>query len=293
MAGITGTDLSQLPVKLPPLAEQRTIAHILGTLDDKIELNRRMNQTLEEMARAIFKDWFIDFGPTRAKMEGREPYLPAEVWDLFPDSLVGSKLGAIPEGWSVGRLSDIADSPRRSVKPVDIPDDTPYIGLQHMPRRSIALTEWEYAGQVTSGKSVFKKGEFLFGKLRPYFHKVGIAPLGGVCSTDVVVIHPKDTDWSAIVLLCVSGDAFVEYTDRTSTGTRMPRTNWKLMGDYEVCLPPREVAGDFQIATKPLFDRIASNVHENRSLSIQRDALLPKLVTGELPVGVSELNYSD
>ncbi len=74
---------------LPPLPEQRAIAHILGTLDDKIELNRRMNQTLEQMARAIFKDWFVDFGPTRAKIEGREPYLPAEVWDLFPDRLCG------------------------------------------------------------------------------------------------------------------------------------------------------------------------------------------------------------
>ena len=91
-------DQRRMYITLPPLSEQRTIAHILGTLDDKIELNRRMNQTLEEMARAIFKDWFIDFGPTRAKMKGREPYLPAEVWDLFPDSLVDSELGPAPRG---------------------------------------------------------------------------------------------------------------------------------------------------------------------------------------------------
>ena len=88
-----------LPVEVPPLPEQRAIAHILGTLDDKIELNRRMNQTLEEMARAIFQDWFVEFGPVRAKLEGREPYLPPELWDLFPDRLVDSELGEIPEGW--------------------------------------------------------------------------------------------------------------------------------------------------------------------------------------------------
>ena len=96
------TYLRTLEIPLPPLPEQRAIAHILGTLDDKIELNRWMNQTLEEMARAIFKDWFVDFGPVRAKLEGSEPYLPPDLWDLFPDRLVDSELGEIPEGWKSG-----------------------------------------------------------------------------------------------------------------------------------------------------------------------------------------------
>ena len=91
--------LDELRFLVPPLAEQQAIAHVLGTLDDKIELNRRMNRTLGEMARAIFQDWFVDFGPTRAKMEGQEPYLPPELWDLFPDELLDSELGEIPEGW--------------------------------------------------------------------------------------------------------------------------------------------------------------------------------------------------
>ena len=91
------------------LSDQQAIAHVLGTLDDKIELNRRMNQTLEEMARAIFQDWFVDFGPTRAKMGGQEPYLPSELWDLFPDNLVDSELGEIPEGWDIMRIEDVAE----------------------------------------------------------------------------------------------------------------------------------------------------------------------------------------
>ena len=94
----------------PPMdmAEQRAIAHILGTLDDKIELNRRMNETLEEMARALFKSWFVDFDPVRAKMEGRDTGLPPDVADLFPDRLVDSELGEIPEGWEVNRMEDFA-----------------------------------------------------------------------------------------------------------------------------------------------------------------------------------------
>ena len=120
VAGITGKDLAHLTIPVPPLPEQRAIAHILGTLDDKIELNRRMNQTLEAMARAIFQDWFVDFGPVRAKLEGREPYLPPELWDLFPDRLVDSELGEVPEEWEVGVLNDAGEilsggTPRTSV----------------------------------------------------------------------------------------------------------------------------------------------------------------------------------
>ena len=107
--------IESLEIPLPPLPEQRRIAHILGTLDDKIELNRRMNQTLEAMARAIFQDWFVDFGPVRAKLEGREPYLPPELWALFPDRLADSELGEIPEGWEVMALADCLNVARGTV----------------------------------------------------------------------------------------------------------------------------------------------------------------------------------
>ena len=105
-------DFYSLPVEVPPLSEQRAIAHILGTLDDKIEVNHRMYQTMEEMARVIFQDWFVDFGPVRAKLAGREPYLPLELWGLFPDRLADSELGEIPDGWEVKLLSDCIDVAR-------------------------------------------------------------------------------------------------------------------------------------------------------------------------------------
>ena len=283
-AGIRASDLATLEVQWRPLPEQRAIAYILGTLDEKIELNRRMNETLEQMARALFKSWFVDFEPVRAKMAGRNTGLPKHLANLFPDRLVDSELGEIPEGWEAGALGDIAFSPRRSVKPASLDGETPYIGLEHMPRHSIALTEWENVEKVTSNKSIFEKGEVLFGKLRPYFHKVGTAPVDGVCSTDVVVIVSKATEWSAFALACVSSVKFVSYTNQASTGTKMPRTSWKIMGDYRMCLPTAPVARAFQNVAHPVLEHIIANIHESRTLASLRDTLLPKLVSGEVRV---------
>ena len=241
-----------------------------------------MNETLEAMARALFKSWFVDFDPVRAKMEGRDTGLPKPIADLFPDRLADSECGEIPVGWKAGRLADIATAPRRNVDPASLDDETPYIGLEHMPRRSIALTVWERIGKVASNKSVFDKGEVLFGKLRPYFHKVGVAPINGVCSTDIVVIAPKSTEWSAFVLACVSSVEFVRYTNQGATGTKMPRTNWTTMGDYRICRPAAPAVEAFQNAMQPGLERIIANVHESHTLAGIRDTLLPKLVSGEL-----------
>lgn len=278
----------KLKALIVPRFDARTessLAELFGALDDKIELNHRMNETLEAMARAIFKDWLVDFGPTRAKAEGRFPYLASDLWDLFPDTLDDEDK---PVGWRRGTLVDVADSPRRGVSPADVAEDTPYIGLEHMPRRSIALSEWEGAGKVTSNKSVFKKGEFMFGKLRPYFHKVGFAPLDGICSTDIVVVVSRAPEWGAFTLACLSSDEFVDYTDQTSTGTKMPRTSWKAMGQYKVCLPSEQIALAFQSVVQPLLDRIGANIHEARTLAQTRDLLLPKLMSGEIRLREAE-----
>ena len=220
-------DMPGFPISGPTdLAEQRAIAHILGTLDDKIELNRRMNETLEGIARTIFKSWFIDFDPVRAKAEGRDPGLPKHIADLFPDSFEDSEIGEIPKGWIAGALGGVAENPRRGVSPDEIEPSTPYIALEHMPKKCIALTEWGTAEKLESNKFKFNKGEILFGKLRPYFHKVGIAPVAGVCSTDIVVVTPRAEQWLGFVLGHVSSDAFLEFTSARSTCTKIPRTSW-------------------------------------------------------------------
>jgi type I restriction enzyme, S subunit len=277
-------ELARMPVTLPPVDEQRAIADIMGTLDNKIELNRRMNETLEAMERTLFKSWFVDFDPVRAKAEGRDPGLPKPLADLFPDSFEDSELGEIPKGWTVGTLNDVADHPRRGIRPSEMEPTTPYIALEHMPKRCIALSEWSAADGVESNKFKFKKGEILFGKLRPYFHKVGVAPLDGVCSTDIVVVAPRAEEWFGFVLGHISSDTFVEHTNAGSTGTKMPRTSWSEMARYPMVVPPESVAKAFTFHARPVANHIIASIHESRTLATLRDTLLPKLISGKLRV---------
>ena len=239
----------------PPYDEQRDIGAVLGALDDKIELNRRMNETLEALAQTIFKNWFVDAAATK-----------------------------LPKGWRAGTLGEVAENPRRSIQPDEIKSSMSYIGLEHMPRRSIALSEWESDTKLGSNKLEFKRGEILFGKLRPYFHKVGVAPLDGVCSTDILVVRPKTPEWFGFVLGHVSSVELVNHTDAASTGTKMPRTNWNDLARFEVALPPESLAAEFTATIRPMIDRIIANIHESRTLAELRDALLPKLLSGELRV---------
>jgi len=286
--GVPHTNLGILrntPLTLPPLAEQKANASVLGALDDKIELNRRMNATLEAMARALFQSWFVDFDPVRAKLDGRPPAgLDKATAALFPDHLEVSPLGHIPKGWTAGKLGDIGTNLRRGVQPNEIAPNTPYIALEHMPRRSIALGDWDESADVASGKSAFKKGEILFGKLRPYFHKVGVAPFDGVCSTDILVLSPKSPEWFGFLLSHASSDALIQFTDLASTGTKMPRTNWSDISSFKVALPPKAIAAAFTKLIQPMLDRLHANLHQSRTLATLRDTLLPKLLSGELSV---------
>lgn len=290
MPNLNTSILSALPFVLPSLDEQEEIASALSALDDKIELNRRMNETLEEMARALFRDWFVDFGPTRRQIEGAtNPVaimggaLPVEkaaaLAPLFP---VAVDENGLPEGWSMGRVSDLANAVTNTVKPAEVSQETHYIGLEHMPRRSIALGVWETAEKVTSNKSAFEKGQILFGKLRPYFHKVGIAAVDGICSTDIVVVDALRPQLRPFVATLMSTDEFVSYTNQTSSGTRMPRTSWKLMRDYEVTRAPTALLTAFGEIVGPLHAKIHQSIHENLTLAQLRDLLLPKLMSGEV-----------
>jgi type I restriction enzyme S subunit len=276
--------LTQVELDLPALEEQRAISSILAPFDEKIELNYKMSITLEKIARAIFKHWFINF---EFPNEEGKPYKSSG------GEMLQSDLGPIPRGWRIGRLRDIAQNSRRSTSLNMLPKNTPYIGLEHMPRNSIALDNWGTANLAVSSKLKFFEGEILFGKLRPYFHKVGIAAVDGVCSTDILVITAEKSRWLFYVLLIVSSDEFIEYSDSASTGTRMPRTNWEDMSNYEVRLPPEDLISKYDEFARPLMNKILSNIHENRTLSFTRDSLLPKLMRGTLRLKDSPANKFD
>ena len=202
--------------------------------------------------------------------------------------MVESSLGPIPQGWEVGELGDLAESIRRNVKPTDVKQETPYFGLEHLPRKSIALSNWDSVDSINSVKLRFKKGEILFGKIRPYFHKVGVAPLNGICSSDTIVIHPKTNQYFAITLSYVSSEHFIKYATTTSQGSKMPRADWKVLAKYPVIVPPDQITQRFNNFTCEVIDKIHNLIFQNANLRQTRDLLLPKLISGE--IDVSELD---
>jgi type I restriction enzyme S subunit len=255
-------------IPTPPLPTQRKIAAILSAYDDLIENNARRIRLLEEMARLLYREWFVRFHfPGHASVR-----------------LVDSSLGPIPEGWEVKSLGDIAQEVRRGIKPDEVERDTPYVGLEHLPRKSIALSEWGTAQDATSTKLAFREGEILFGKIRPYFHKVVVAPVDGICSTDTIVMVPKTPDYFPVVLACVSSEPFVEYASQTSQGTKMPRADWKVLAQYPVAIPPRDVLLRFSSIIQDSVAQIFNLIHRKRNLRCTRDLLLPRLVAGTMDV---------
>ncbi|MFL5349417.1 MAG: restriction endonuclease subunit S [Hyalangium sp.] len=277
--------LEEIQVRLPPLTAQRHIAERLGTLDERIELARQLNRTLEALASKLFQAWFVEFYPVTAKSEGRRPIgLSDEAAALFPSEFTSTDDGPLPKGWRWGTLGDVARQVRARARPGELEASTPYIGLEHMPQRSIALAQWGTAAQVQSQKFRFRRGQLLFGKLRPYFHKVGLAPVDGVCSTDIVVVEPQREAFLGLVLGHLSSTEFVTFADAGSDGTRMPRTSWERMSRYPIALPDEQCVEAFDQLTRPLFDKLLANIHVGQTLAALRDRLLPQLISGEFQV---------
>lgn len=259
----------------PSLSEQKKIGKTLKSLDEKIELNNQMNQTLEEMAQAIFKEWFVEFN------------FPNEDGVPYKDNggeMVESELGEIPKGWRVGILGEISENSKKNIKKENITKKDLYIGLEHMPRKSIALDQWETAENVSSNKSCFSKGNILFGKLRPYFHKVGYAFIDGICSTEILVLKEKEEKYFGLLLTLVSSETFIEYASQACEGTRMPRANWKYLADYSIAIPNENISDEFTQLIKKFIYQIDKNIKENKILTQTRDILVPKLMSGEVRV---------
>lgn len=275
--------LLAFPVRVPSPDEQESIADIGEAIDDRLRLLRQTNLTLEAIPRALFRSWFIDFEPVRAKSEGREPEsMDAATASLFPSAFESSPQGSIPAGWRVGKLGDVCANPRSQAKPGDMPHDTPYIGLEHMPRKCIALESAGTAEGLESGKFWFERNDVLFGKLRPYFHKVGLAPFRGVCSTDILVLRPTEPKWLGFVAMQASSDELISYTTQLSNGARMPRTSWHDVAAFKVAIPSDDIAEAFNDLVSPLFQRIYANIATAKLLAELRNTLLPRLISGKL-----------
>ena len=280
---ITFDQVAALELALPPLEAQTTIAAFLDCISDKIELNRRMNETLEAMARALFKSWFVDFDPVRAKAEGSDPGLPKPLADLFPTHLVDSELGEIPEGWEVGKLGDvICQRVERCVASAETAAQ-PYVPIDCISPRSLFLMESKPGDEAQSSLAKFHRGDLLFGAMRPYFHKVCIAPFDGTTRTTAFVLYPRqERDFAYATMLLHHPDT-IDFVTRHSTGSTIPYAVWAdSMEAMPAILPPSNVRTAFNHAVRPMLARISQPYFESRALAALRDALLPKLISGGL-----------
>lgn len=307
--------LAEIPLRVPSWSLQEKIAEILGSVDDKITLNRQINTTLESMAQVLFKSWFVDFDPVidnalaagnpipeplqaraqaRAALGDQRQPLPESIRNQFPDRFVFTEaLGWVPEGWGVKLFGDIAEHVRDNAKAEEIEADELYVGLEHIGRKQFFLSDNGYGASVESNKSRFQQGDLLFGKLRPYFHKVCRAPFGGICSTDILVFRAKQAFQASFMYMTAYREAFVEFANSFSTGTRMPRANAKDLLAFQIAIPPDELMSQFDGLAVAMWEKGAKNNQESKSLANLRDTLLPKLLSGELRVPEAELQMAE
>jgi len=278
-----------IPVRIPPVAEQKAIAAVLGALDDKIELNRRMNATLEAMARALFQSWFVDFDPVRAKLDGRKPEgLDKATAALFPGAFQDSILGPIPQGWMASRIPDAVEvNPRRTLKSGVV---APYLDMKNLPTQGHSADE-VVDREFTSGTK-FQNGDTLLARITPCLEngKTGFVDFldegqVGWGSTEYIVLAPKPPLPSQFGYLLARSDALRVHAIQNMTGTSgRQRVPSECFNTFYLAVPPLEIARRFDELTTPLMSKIKSNAQESRTLATLRDTLLPKLLSGELRV---------
>lgn len=306
--------LMDFEIELPPISSQVKIASFLGKLDDKIALNRQINQTLEAMAQAIFKSWFVDFDPVKAKIAaieaGQDPLraamsaisgktdaeldvMPRPQYDelaataaLFPEELEESELGDVPKGWEVKSIADVAKFANGKIESALIDLDS-YISTENMLENRGGIAQ---ASSLPSTPTVprFSKGQILISNIRPYFKKIWLARFDGGRSADVLAFEALDQDSIEFVYNLLYQDDFFEFMMRTSKGAKMPR------GDKDAILGWKFVCADttltrlFSLKIRHYYSYIESLNAQVESLSELRDTLLPKLLSGELSVAELE-----
>ena len=283
---ITQGDLGRLSIGHPSLPEQRAIAHILGTLDDKTELNRRMSETLEAMARTLFKSWFVDFDPVRAKAEGRNPGLPQPLADLFPARLVNSELGEIPDEWEVGMLGDVAALNPEVWSKQTRPPEINYVDLSNTKWGRIeAVTVHEAADAPSRAQRVLRAGDTIVGTVRPgngSYAFISDDDLTG--STGFTVLRPNTPQHAQFVYLAATGTENIDALAHLADGGAYPAVRPEVVAATPAVHPDNAVLERFALASGPLLAKMARNERESRTLAALRDALLPKLISGDVRV---------
>ncbi len=261
---LTISSLNKIEIAVPPVNSQKAIVKMLSAYDNLIENNQKQIKLLEEAVQRLYKEWFVDL-----RFPGYE------------DAVI---VDGVPEGWRKTALEDIVKLRKETVTKGKIPDGIPYIGLEHMPRKDICLSTWGNSADVNSNKSKYYENDIIFGKIRPYFHKVGFALNNGVTSTDTFVMNAQDRLWG-LLLSVVSSTDFVNYSyQNCKEGAKMPRADWKQMKNYQILIASNSIQQSFEKQIWTITRNIKCLALQNRKLVEARDRLLPKLMSGEIEV---------
>ena len=292
---ITFDQVAELELSLPPLDAQVKIAEFLDALDDKIELNRRMNEMLEAMARALFQSWFVDFDPVRAKSEGRDPDLPQALADLFAARLVDSELGETPEGWEVGTFSDAVEVLRDQENPLESPGTL----FHHFSIPAFDSSQWpkeELGESIKSLKSRVPPGVVLLSKLNPEIERVWFVDVKpndrALCSTEFLVLRPRPPAGRSFAYCLARSPVLRQEIEGLVTGTSKShqRAQANSILGLGVVRPPATVVEAFERTAGSWLERTVECRLECRTLAALRNTLLPRLISGELRVRDAERN---
>ncbi|MDX3773904.1 restriction endonuclease subunit S [Chromatiaceae bacterium AAb-1] len=270
-------ELPDFPIRIPPLDEQKYVARLLSGIDEKIELNNRINTELEAMAKTLYDYWFVQFDFPDAN---GNPYKTSGGKMVYNSTLKRR----IPEDWEVVPLKKLVSLVKGNVSPSEIEPSTPYIGLEHIQRKKLSLEDWAMSQSAESDKTVFKKGDILFGKIRPYFHKVTVAPFDGITSTDTLIFRPTSKNYFGVALEVIFSDEFISLASQSSTGSKMPRADWGVLKQYSIAIPSEELLSQFQVKIEQFVNYLNLTTLENRELRKLRDWLLPLLMNGQVTV---------
>ncbi len=293
--GLNRKEAHAITIKVPSEGDQRFISSCLGNLDDKIELNRRMNENLEEMARALFKSWFVDFDPVRAKMDGRWqpgqslPGLPAELYDLFPDRFVPSELGEIPKGWQIKPLEYTTTNIKEKENPLESPNVLFYhYSIPAYDKTNLPQIEPGY--NIKSTKNIVPPGVILISRLNPDIDRVWLVDVKpgerAICSTEFLVLKPKPPFSVAYIYSLARSTNFRQQIQSLVTGTSRSHQRARVpdVMSLDILVPTDSIIHYFNKISQRLLARTLINRQENSAVSELRDILLPKLLSGEIRV---------